>query len=813
MFNEKENAILPLIPLKEAVVFPNTVSPIYVYRPRSLAALEDALSTNKMIFLTTQRAIDIDNPSPADFYHTGTVAEVLQVLKIPDGSAKILVEGYYIAQIIDFLRNERFYQVLVRRLESSFESSKQIEAMRRSVMSEFERYAQLSEKVPEELVLNIHSVDEPQVLANIIAHYSALRTGDKQKVLETIDVEKKLFLLLQYLKAENEILELEKTIMAQVKSRIGKTQKEYYLSEQLKVIEKELGIGQADDLEIRELEKRSKELKLTAEARQKVNKELARLGKMQALSPEATVARTYVEWILDLPWGRYTKDNFDLDRAQKILDEDHYGLTQVKERIIEFLAVKKLIHSHPPRGSILCFVGAPGVGKTSLGKSIARALGRNFVRISLGGIRDEAEIRGHRRTYIGALPGKIIQGIKKAGTMNPVFLLDEVDKMGLDFRGDPAAALLEVLDPEQNKAFNDHYLELDFDLARVLFITTANTTDGIPPALVDRMEILRLPGYTAEEKLEIAKRHLIPKQIDQHGLRKAQLEFTDDGIKTIIDFYTREAGVRNLEREIANICRKVAKEIIKTKGKREGIKVTVEKVREYLGPQKYSRFSVDKTPQVGVATGLAWTEFGGEIMFTETTIMRGKGELLLTGMLGEVMQESAKAALSFIRSRHQQFQIKKDFYRTTDIHVHIPEGAIPKDGPSAGVTLSVSMLSALSGRPVRQDIAMTGEITLRGKILRIGGLKEKILAAHRAGVPNVIIPEENKDELEELPENVKKELNFILVKYLDEVMDIALVRRDKANARQLKKRREKFNTRQPKSLPAEQTGTYLQNIS
>ncbi|MCX7765910.1 MAG: LON peptidase substrate-binding domain-containing protein, partial [Candidatus Sumerlaeia bacterium] len=485
MSNDRENAILPLIPLKEAVIFPNSVAPIYVYRPRSMAALEDALSSNKMLFLTTQKSLDIDNPSPNDFYHIGTVAEVLQVLKIPDGSAKILVEGYHTAEILDFLSNEKYYQVLVRRIEPVYQSSKQMEALKRSVLNEFERYAQLSEKVPDELLMNIRTIDDSLMVANIIAHYSALRTVDKQKILETRDVEKKLMLLLQYLRSENEILELENTIMDQVKSRIGKSQKEYFLSEQLKVIEKELGISQAEDLEIKELEKRIKETPLSAEARQKVEKELARLSKMQALSPEATVSRTYIEWILDLPWGKYTKDNFDLDRAQHILDEDHYGLEKVKERIVEFLAVKKLVNAKPVRGPILCFVGAPGVGKTSLGKSIARALGRKFVRISLGGVHDEAEIRGHRRTYVGALPGKIIQGIKKAGTMNPVFLLDEVDKIGFDFRGDPADALLEVLDPEQNKAFNDHYLEIDFDLSRVMFITTANTTEGIPWALMD----------------------------------------------------------------------------------------------------------------------------------------------------------------------------------------------------------------------------------------------------------------------------------------------------------------------------------------
>jgi ATP-dependent Lon protease len=779
MRNDKKNAIIPLIPLKEAVVFPHSVSPVYVYRTRSLAALEQAVAGNKMIFLTAQKAADIEKPSPDEFYHIGTVAEVLQVLNLPDGSAKILVEGYYVAEILDFMTSEKFYQVLVRRVSHKLRRTKKIDALIRSTMSEFDRFAQLSEKVPDELLLNIRTVSEPAVLTHLIAHYSSVRTEDKQRLLETADVEERLLLLLEFLKGENEILELEHKIMDQVKSRIGKSQKEYYLSEQLKVIESELGISSADDMEMSELLEQVTETKLSTEARQKVEKEITRLSKMPPLSPEATVARTYIEWVLDIPWGKKTRDHFNLDRAQKILDEDHYGLKQVKERIVEFLAVNKLSRSNSLRGPILCFVGPPGVGKTSLGKSIARSVGRKFIRISLGGVRDEAEIRGHRRTYVGAMPGKIIQGIKKAGSLNPVFLLDEVDKMGIDFRGDPASALLEVLDPEQNKTFNDHYLEVDYDLSRVLFITTANTTDGIPPALADRMEIIRLPGYTIQEKLEIAKRHLIKKQVGLNNLSEESIVFTDEAIKTLIDYYTREAGVRNLEREIAHICRKVARDIVKAKRSRKTVRVTPKKVKDYLGPYRFNLLSVDPTPQVGVATGLAWTEVGGEILPTETMTMEGKGDLLLTGMLGEVMQESAKTALSYIRTRYGRFKIKKDFYRNTDIHVHIPEGAIPKDGPSAGVTLTVSMVSALSGSPVRQDVAMTGEITLRGKILRIGGLKEKILAAHRAGISNIILPEENKGDLEDLPANVKKDLNFVMVSHLDEVLDASLVKPEK----------------------------------
>lgn len=769
-----ETAIFPVMPLKEIVVFPGNITPLYVVRQKSLAALEETLNRDKQIFLAAQKNPDVENPSADDIYHTGTVAEILQVLRVPDGSAKILAQGQYVGRIVDLLKNEKFLQALIVRVPTHYRPSKHLEALMRTTLRQFESYAKLSDKIPDDLWLSIKNIDNPASLANAIANYTALKTKDKQTLLETALVEKKFLLLTHLLDAENELLELENKILSQVKSQIGKSQKEYYLSEQLKAIEKELGIASEEDIEFEELAERIEKGKLSKEARAKAQKEVARLSKMAPLSPEATVSRTYLEWLTDLPWGKHTKDHLDLDRAQRILDEDHYGLEKIKERIIEYLAVHKLVKSM--KGPILCFVGPPGVGKTSLARSIARTLGRRFVRVSLGGVRDEAEIRGHRRTYIGALPGKIIQCIKKAGSINPVFLMDEIDKMSVDFRGDPSAALLEVLDPEQNKAFNDHYLEVDFDLSEVLFITTANTTGGIPPALIDRMEVLRLPGYTQDEKLEIATQFLIPKQLKSHGLTKRNITFTTKALELIITGYTREAGVRNLEREIASIFRKVAKRMVH-QNRKWLEKINAEKVREYLGPIRHKDLELHRASEIGVATGLAWTDVGGEILPTETTIMKGKGNLVLTGKLGEVMQESAKTALSYIRSRTAKLKINENFYKTTDIHIHIPEGAIAKDGPSAGVTMATSMVSALSNCPVRQDIAMTGEITLRGKVLKIGGLKEKILAAHRANIRTIIIPKENRDDLEEISDKIRQDIKFILVENLDEVIDASLVKR------------------------------------
>ncbi len=767
--------VLPLIPLKDVVIFPQCMAPLFVVPPKSIAAVETALERDKRVFFVAQKDLAIDNPTREDLYAIGTVAEVLQTLRMPDGALKILVEGNAAARMVAFDLGERFSRTVVQELPIEREESKEIQALVRLVLSQFETYVSYMDKdrLTDELFLTIRNFDDPVQIANSIAHYGFFKTADKQEVLEATSLRQKLEIVSRILAAENELLEIEAKIMRQVKTRISKTQKEFFLNEQLKAIERELGLDSEDEYEIEELHEQLARSKMSAEAREKAERELSRLAKMPPMSPEATVSRTYIEWLLDLPWGKFTKDKTNLRKAQAILDAEHYGLEKVKDRIIEFLAVHQLTKS--AKGPLLCLVGPPGVGKTSLARSIARALGRKFVRMSLGGVRDEAEIRGHRRTYVASLPGRIIQGMKKAGSMNPVFLLDEIDKMSSDFRGDPASALLEVLDPEQNKTFNDHYLEVDFDLSHVLFITTANTVSGIPLPLLDRMELIRLPGYTEEEKLHIALQFLVPKQLKATGLNRRRIEFTPEAIRTIITNYTREAGVRNLEREIAAVCRRVAREIVANGGKTKRIVITPELVREYLGPVRYRDLEIEKKPEVGVATGLAWTEVGGEILPTEVTVMRGRGALLLTGQIGEVMQESAKTALSYIRSRMDELDVPRDFYRKLDIHIHIPEGAVPKDGPSAGVTMTTSMVSALTKRPVRQDVAMTGEITLRGRVLKIGGLKEKILAAHRAHIRHVIIPRENEDELKEIPEEIRKEMKFTLVDNLDQVLETALM--------------------------------------
>ncbi len=830
---EPDADLLPAIPLKDIVVFPGCIAPLFVVRPRSLAALDAAVSNDKRIFLVAQKSVDVESPVDKDLYTVGAIAEVLQVLRMPDGAAKVLVEGQQLARVLGFTENDKGLTAFVSPLDVDYEPSRNIEALRRLIINQFEEYVKMSDKVPDELFLSIKNFDTPLQVANAIGHYAAFKTKDKQSLLETTDVEKKLRKLTKLLSNENELLELEGSIMSQVKNQIGKSQKEYFLNEQLKVIERELGIGNEEDIELHELMEDLEKSKMSQEAREKVQRELGRLMKMSPMSPEATVSRTYIEWILELPWGEFTDDRaMTLDMAQEVLDRDHFGLTKVKDRIIEYIAVHRL--TRHVKGPILCLVGPPGVGKTSLARSVADSLGRKFVRISLGGVRDEAEIRGHRRTYIGSLPGKIVQSMKKSGSCNPVFLLDEVDKMSADFRGDPASALLEVLDPEQNKTFSDHYLEIDFDLSQVMFITTANTMAGIPHPLLDRMELIRLPGYTEDEKLEIAERFLVPKQTRENGLTLDHISFTRKALETIISGYTRESGVRSLEREIATICRRAAKELVqanpdiaptrpeeeevivpakkrrvpephkpltaraKAKAAKEAaakeakaaaaaaaaaampkpemVTVTPEKVRALLGPMRFKDMEITREPEVGVVTGLAWTEVGGELLPTETTVMKGRGNLVLTGKLGDVMQESAKAALSYIRSRVTKLKLPVDFHKNLDIHVHIPEGAIPKDGPSAGVTLATSMVSALTDTPVRQDIAMTGEITLRGKVLKIGGLKEKVLAAHRARIMTVIMPEENADELEEISKKVRKEMEFIQVKTLDEVLEYALVK-------------------------------------
>jgi ATP-dependent Lon protease len=803
-----QNLLLPIIALRDLVVFPQSITPIFVMRPRSLEALERAGDVQNLVLLLTQRPSDVEEPEARDLYTVGTVGEVLQVLRLPDNATKVLIEGKYVARLQQCYEREKYLQGSVLPLSVRIEPGKETEAMARTVLKQFEAYVRLSERVPEEVFFGLRTLDDPLQLALAVANYAQLKTAEKQAILSSTSLRRKLLLLSKILSRENELLEIEQKILTQVRSQIGKSQKEYFLNEQLRAIEKELGLPGEEEVELDELQEQLDKRPLSKEAHEKIEREMARLAKMPALSPEASVSRTYIEWLLDMPWGRKTRDRIDLDRAQKILDADHYGLTKIKERILEFLAVRRLVED--VKGPILCFVGPPGVGKTSLARSIARTLGRRFVRVSLGGVRDEAEIRGHRRTYVGALPGKVVQSLKKAGSMNPVFLLDEVDKMSVDFRGDPAAALLEVLDPEQNRAFNDHYLEIDLDLSRVLFITTANTSEGIPHALLDRMEIIRLPGYSEDEKIGIAEQFLIPKQIKAHGLTRRNIRFTTPALQLLTGGYTREAGVRNLEREIATICRKVAKEMVRksdsaaaaahnpksarlSSPKSEirnpksarlsspksaiGNEITPARVRQLVGPRRFDDHEVEKAPEVGLATGLAWTEVGGELLPTEVTIMRGKGNLLLTGSLGEVMQESAKAALSYIRSRASQFHVSPDFYKHTDIHVHIPEGAIPKDGPSAGVAMATSIISALSNTPVRQDLAMTGEITLRGKVLRIGGLKEKVLAAHRAHINTVIIPKGNKDELEELSEKVRRRMRFVFADTIDQVIETALTKK------------------------------------
>jgi ATP-dependent Lon protease len=765
--------ILPVLPLPELVVFPNSISPLFVARPQSIAAVERAASEGNRVFQVSQKSATADTPKPSDLYTVGTIGQILQVHRLPDNSLRVFIEGTDVARVHRYIEEDKIISAQLEIVTyAPVTTGKRLTALLRTVTKQFETYAKLSERIPEDLYLNIKNTEDPIQLCHHIAHYSALKAADKQAILEMTDVVEKLLYLSKVFSVENDLLALEGKILTQVKSQIGKNQKEYFLSEQLKIIEKELGMVNEEDVELEDLQKAIDESKMSAEAREKAQRELNRLSRMAPMSPESTVSRTYIEWLLDYPWGIQTRDKMELRRAARVLNEDHYGLEKVKERIMEYLAVLRMVKGKK-RGPILCLVGPPGVGKTSLARSVARVLGRKFVRFSLGGVRDEAEIRGHRRTYVGALPGKIVQMLKKAGSENPVLLLDEVDKMNADFRGDPASALLEVLDPEQNQNFNDHYMEVDLDLSRVMFITTANTTDGIPWALQDRMEIIRLPGYTRNEKMEIARNFLVPRQKTEHGLDDTTIEFTDEGLGFVMDHYTREAGVRNLEREVASLCRKVARKLGSSKKIRK-VTLTPKEIRSLLGPVRFKEAEVEKTPEIGTATGLAWTEVGGEMLAVEATTMPGKGNLLLTGKLGEVMQESAKAALSYIRAHAEELGIKPDFYEKVDIHVHLPEGAIPKDGPSAGVTMITALVSALSGRPVRRDIAMTGEITLRGHVLKIGGLKEKVIAAHRAEVATVIIPSENEDDLEDIAAPIRSQMEFIKVKEIAEVLRIAL---------------------------------------
>jgi ATP-dependent Lon protease len=763
---------MPLLPLRDIVVFPHMVVPLFVGRQRSIKALEEATQKQGPIFLSSQKDAKTNDPTEDDIYKVGTLGTVVQMLKLPDGTVKVLIEGKKRAQIARFVNHPDFFMVEVDEAREIVERNTEIEALTREVHTTFENYVKLKKKIPPEMVMSVSSIDDPGRLADTIVAHLGIKIEERQNLLETFNAAERLEKVLSHMRAEIEILEVERRIRSRVKKQMERSQKEYYLNEQMRAIQKELGEKDEFKNEIQEIEEKLKQKKLSAEAKDKVEKELKKLKMMSPMSAEATVVRNYIDWIISLPWNEFTDDKLDINEAERVLEEDHYGLEKVKERILEYLAVQSLVGKI--KGPILCLVGPPGVGKTSLGKSIARATGRKFVRVSLGGVRDEAEIRGHRRTYIGALPGKIIQSMKKAGSSNPVFLMDEVDKMSTDFRGDPSSALLEVLDPEQNTSFNDHYLDLDYDLSKVLFITTANTLDRIPRPLQDRMEIIRIAGYTELEKLSIAKKYLLEKQKEANGLTPDNLAFTDNALLGVIRNYTKEAGVRNLEREIAAICRKVAVEVVK-KDRNAHIQVATNSLHKYLGPIKFRYGKAENEVKIGVTTGLAWTELGGELLATEVTIMPGKGQLLTTGKLGDVMQESAQAAMSYVRSRALELGLEKDFYQKIDVHLHVPEGAIPKDGPSAGITMATSLVSALIKVPVHNDLAMTGEITLRGTVLPIGGLKEKILAAHRAGIKRVLIPAENEKDIEEIPATVLKGVELALVSHMDEVLKKALV--------------------------------------
>ena len=760
--------LLPLLPLRDIVVFPFMVIPLFVGREKSVCALEKSMSEQKNIFLASQRNPNSNDPTPKDIYETGTIANILQILKLTDGTIKVLVEGLQRGRIIKFSKSTNFYQVEIERVQENEQVTPELKALMRSVGSVFEQYVKLNQKIPLEAVSATTNIIEPHRYADTIAAYMVFQSNEKQALLETFNPGDRLVKLLSTLKSEVEILKIEKKVHGRVRKQMESSQKEFYLNEQLKAIQKELGKRDEFKTDIDELTEKIKKVGLPKDINEKISKELRRLELMQPMSAEATVSRTYIEWFIDLPWKQGTgSEKIKIPDAIKTLDKDHYGLAKVKERIIEHLAVLKLVKKI--KGPILCLAGPPGVGKTSLGQSIAKATGKKFIRVSLGGVRDEAEIRGHRRTYIGALPGKIIQGIKKAGTMDPVFMLDEVDKMNSDFRGDPSSALLEVLDPEQNFNFNDHYLEADYDLSQVLFICTANVLHTIPKPLLDRMEVIRLHGYTDEEKVGIAEKFLIPKKIKEHGLTKNNVKFKKTTLNRIVDSYTRESGVRNLEREIATICRKVARKVV-DKGKKHSTKVGVDDLKEFLGIPKYQRLPANKPLPVGVATGLAWTEVGGELLSIEVTVLPGSGKLSPTGTLGDVMKESAHAALSYVRSRAKDFGLKNDFYQKTDIHIHIPEGAVPKDGPSAGITMAIAMVSALTKNPLRHGIAMTGELTLTGKVLPIGGLKEKSLAAHRGGIFKIILPKENEKDIPEISDKIRKKMIFYPVSTMDEAI-------------------------------------------
>ncbi len=772
--NPSETAALPMIPLRGLHIFPNMVLHFDVGREKSVRALETAMVTNQKIFLTSQKDEDVELPVKDDYYSIGVVAKIKQMLKLQGDTIRVLVEGLYRAEIGEILQEAPYIRCTLEEVNEIIpeEITPQILALKRSVETAFDEYAELTHRLNGETLGTVREIDQLSVFADIVASHIDIKIEEKQELLETLDVCERLGRLHEILIREIEIMKIEQDISAKVKSQVNQNQKEYYLREQMRAIQDELGIDEDVENEQNEWLKKLEELHLPEKTHQKIEKEIRRFAKMQPMSAESTVSRTYIETILALPWNKSSESEVDLKKAEEILEEDHYGLEKVKDRILEYIAVMKLTESL--KGPILCLVGPPGVGKTSIARSIARALDREFFRMSLGGVRDEAEIRGHRRTYIGAIPGRVISGLKDAGTNNPVFLFDEVDKIGADYKGDPASALLEVLDPEQNKDYTDHYLEVPFDLSKVMFITTANTVETIPRPLLDRMEIIEVSGYTEEEKLAIADRYLIPKKVKEHGLKEENITITEGAVRDLINYYTRESGVRNLEREIANLCRKTARKMVA--GEAERFEITSENLSDYLGKKKYRYDIIKGETEIGVTTGLAWTIVGGDTLFIETTVVPGTGKLVLTGQLGEVMQESAKAGISYIRSVAGELGIKEDFYKTQDLHIHIPEGATPKDGPSAGVTMCTAMISTLTNTPVRKDIAMTGEITLRGKVLPVGGIKEKVLAAHRAGIRKVLLPADNRADIDDIPEKVRNEIEFVLISNAKDALDQVLVR-------------------------------------
>jgi ATP-dependent Lon protease len=773
---EEQLSAIPVLPLRDVVVYPHMVIPLFVGRDKSIKALEAAMEDDKQILLVAQKSAAQDEPETEDLYNIGTISSILQLLKLPDGTVKVLVEGNERARIVHYMGSDDYFTAQVVKFEDEVVDEREAEVLSRSLTTQFDQYVKLNKKIPPEILTSLSSIEDPNRLVDTIAAHMSLKIEEKQKILEIVDLRERLEHLMTLMESELDLLQVEKRIRGRVKRQMEKSQREYYLNEQMKAIQKELGDMEDVPNEMEELEEKIEKAGMSKEAKAKAKAELNKLKMMSPMSAEATVVRNYLDWMVTVPWKKRSKIRHDLAKAEEVLEADHYGLEKVKERILEYLAVQQ--RNKKLKGPILCLVGPPGVGKTSVGKSIARATNRKFIRMALGGVRDEAEIRGHRRTYIGSMPGKIIQNLAKVETRNPLFLLDEIDKMAMDFRGDPASALLEVLDPEQNHTFNDHYMEVDYDLSEVMFVATSNTMN-IPGPLLDRMEVIRLSGYTEDEKVNIAERYLITKQMKNNGLKEGELSISEEAVRDIIRYYTREAGVRNLEREIAKICRKVVKEILLDKDV-SSVEVTSENSEKYLGVKRFRFGRAEENDQVGQVTGLAWTEVGGDLLTIETAVMPGKGKHSITGQLGDVMKESIQAALTVVRSRAQALGIKPELFEKNDIHVHVPEGAIPKDGPSAGIGMCTALASALTGIPVRADVAMTGEITLRGEVLPIGGLKEKLLAAHRGGIKTVLIPHENERDLADIPQNIKDSLEIRTVRWIDEVLEVALTRSPEA---------------------------------